>query len=192
MARTFMDRETNPTSRLEIAKRRRNALHVKKAERLLNLNEFEQASSLVCSVLSETPDNLGALEVQAKLQWKQQDFRALVRTTARLIVLNPFEPGYHGLRGMALRALGLYGEAAKSLERDPNAAKQLLDLECFQAALIKDTIKHDQVFAAKYAKDPVKALTEKGFYFKEREAALAWVSQQVNASQPDLFRKSRN
>lgn len=184
-----MHRDTNPTSQTEIAKRRRNALLIKKAERHLLLNECEQASSHVAAVLSETSDNLGALEVQAKIQWKLQDFRALVRTTARLITLNPFEPGYHGLRGMALRALGLYGEAAKELERDPNAAKQLLDLECFQAALIKDTIKHDQVFAAKYAKDPVQALTEKGFYFKEREAALAWVSQQVNASKLDVQRK---
>lgn len=187
-----MHRDTNPTSRTEILKRRRNALLIKKAERHLLRNELEQASSFVSAVLSETSDHLAALETQAKLQWKQQDFRALVRTTARLIILNPFEPGYHGLRGMALRALGLYGEAAKELERDPNAAQQLLDLECFQAALIKDTIKHDQVFATKYAKDPVRALTEKGFYFKEREAALAWVSQQVNASKLDVQREPRD
>ena len=182
---------TNPTSRIEISKRRRAALQIAKADRHLSRNEFEQASSLVDCVLSESSDHLAALEVQARLFWKQQDFRGLVRTTAKLITLNPFEPGYHGLRGMALRALGMYGEAAKALERDPNAAKQLLDLECFQAALIKDTIKHDTVFAAKYAKDPVKALTDKGFYFKEREAALAWVSQQTNPSKPITERKSR-
>lgn len=179
-----MHRGTNPTSRIEIAKRRRNALLVTKAERHLARNEFEQAGSLAQTVLSECSDHLGALELMARLLWKQQDFKTLVRTTDRLISLNPFEPGYHSLRGMSLRALGMYGEAAKALERDPSAAKQLVDLECFQAALIKDTIKHDQVFAAKYAKDPVKALTEKGFYFKEREAALAWVSQQVSAAKP--------
>lgn len=181
---------SNPTSRIEITKRRRNALLVTKAERHLGRNDFEQASSLVQNVLSECGDHLGALELLARLLWKQQDFKALVRTTDRLIVLNPFEPGYHSLRGMSLRALGMYGEAAKALERDPNAAKQLLDLECFQAALIKDTIKHDPAFAIKYAKNPVKALTEKGFYFKEREAALAWVSQQVYGSKPDVQQKS--
>jgi hypothetical protein len=181
-----MHRGTNPTSRIEIAKRRRNALLITKADRHLAKGEVEQASSLVQAVLCETCDHLGALELSARLLWKQQDFKALVRATKRLITLNPFEPGYHSLRGMSLRALGMYGEAAKALERDPNAAKQLLDLECFQALLIKDTIKHDQVFAAKYAKDPLKALTEKGFYFKEREAALAWVSQQVQAGKADV------
>ena len=164
---------------------------IAKAERCLTKNEFEHAGSFIQTALSESSDHLAALEVQARILWKQQDYRGLVRTTAKLITLNPFEPGYHGLRGMALRALGLYGEAAKSLERDPNATKQLQDLECFQAALIKDTIKHDAVFAAKYAKDPVKALTDKGFYFKEREAALAWVSQQTMAMKPTAVRKSR-
>lgn len=164
---------------------------VAKAERHLALNELDQTSLLIDAVLSESNDHLAALEVQARLFWKQENFRGLVRTTAKLITLNPFEPGYHGLRGMALRAIGLYGEAAKSLERDPNATKNLLDLECFQAALIKDTIKQDSVFAAQYAKDPVKALTAKGFYFKEREAALAWVSQQTNVAKPATERKSR-
>lgn len=185
-----MQREFNPTSRIEIAKRRRNALLITKAERHLSRNELEHADSLVQTVLSESCDHLAALELLARLLWKQQDFNALVRITNRLISLNPFEPGYHSLRGMSLRALGKYGEAAKALARDPNAAKQLLDLECFQAALIKDTIKHDQVFAAKYAKDPIRALTDMGFYFKEREAALAWVSQQVNASKSDHQRES--
>jgi len=84
----------------------------------------------------------------------------------------------------------LYGEAAKSLSRDPNAAKQLQDLEGFQASLIKETIKHDHVFAAQYAKDPIKAVTDKGFYFKEREAALAWVSQHTKTTgKPVLQRK---
>lgn len=174
-----MLRATNPNSRSEVSRRRRAALLVSRAERHLTLNEFEQAGSLVRSVLTETSDHLGALEVQARLQWKTEDFKGLVHTTAKLIALNPFEPGYHSLRGMALRAIGLYGEAAKSLARDPNAAQQLQDLEGLQASLIKETIKHDQVFAAQYAKDPVKALTEKGYYFKEREAALAWVSQQT-------------
>jgi tetratricopeptide (TPR) repeat protein len=184
-----MHQGINPTSRTETAKRRRNALLVSKAERNFSKNELEQAISQVQMVLSECSDHLGALELQARILWKQQDFKALVRTTNLLIFLNPFEPGYHSLRGMSLRALGMYGEAAKALERDPNAAKQLSDLECFQAALIKDTIKHDQIFAAKYAKNPVEALTEKGFYFKEREAALAWVSQQVNSAKAGIQRK---
>jgi len=89
-----------------------------------------------------------------------------------------------------LRALGLYGQAAKALERDPNASKQLMDLECFQASLVKDTLKHDKIFAAKYAKNPIEALTEKGFYFKEREAALAWVSQQTNSANSPIPPKS--
>jgi hypothetical protein len=177
-----MCRASNPTSRIEISKRRRSALLVSKAERHLANCEFDQAGSFIQSVLSESQDHLGALEVQARLLWKLQDFRGVVKTTSKLITLNPYEPGYHSLRGMALRGLGLYGEAAKSLARDPNAVQQLQDLEGLQASLVKDTLLHDPVFAAKYAKDPVKALTEKGFYFKEREAALAWVAQQTKPS----------
>jgi tetratricopeptide (TPR) repeat protein len=184
-----MHKGINPTSRTETAKRRRNALLVSKAERNFSKNDLEQAIAQVQLVLAECSDHLAALELHARILWKQQDFKSLVRATDRLISLNPFEPGYHSLRGMSLRALGMYGEAAKALERDPSAAKQLIDLECFQAALIKDTIKHDQVFASKYAKDPVQALTEKGFYFKEREAALAWVSQQVNSAKAGTQRK---
>ncbi|MBS1729092.1 MAG: hypothetical protein JST51_20420 [Armatimonadetes bacterium] len=161
-----------------------------KAERHLGKNEFNEAASVIQTVLAETHDHLGALELQARLLWKQEDFRALVQTTNKLIALNPFEPGYYGLRGMALRALGHYGDAAKSLARDPNAAQQLADLEGFQASLIKDAIKHDPVFAAQYAKDPVKALTEKGFYFKERDAAIAWVSQQTKPTKPSVHRKA--
>ena len=162
---------------------------VSNAERHLLKNEFEQASELILSVLAESPDHLGALEVQAKLLWKQQDFKALIHTTAKLIALNPFEPGYQSLRGMALRALGQYGEAAKSLARDPNAAQQLRDLEGLQASLIKETIKNDVVFAAQYAKDPIKAVTEKGFYFKERDAALAWVSQQTKTTEKSVVQR---
>ncbi len=190
VATGFMHRSTNPTSPNAIEKRRRIAIQIAKAERHLSKNEFEQSTSSINAVLAESSDHLGALEVQAKLLWKMQDFRALVRTTNRLMMLNPFEPGYHGLQGMALRALGLYGQAAKALERDPNASKQLLDLECFQASLVKDTLKFDKIFAAKYAKNPLEALTEKGFYFKEREAALAWVSQQVNPVNSALPPKS--
>lgn len=184
-----MQRAAHPTSRTEISRRRKTALLVSKAERHLSRHEFDEAATLVQTVLAETHDHLGALEVQARLLWKQEDFKALVQTTTKLIALNPFEPGYYGLRGMALRALGLYGEAAKSLSRDPNATQQLADLEAFQASLIKETIKEDPVFAAQYAKDPVKAVTDKGFYFKEREAALAWVSQQTQTKRKTVVQR---
>lgn len=98
----------------------------------------------------------------AKCLWAKQDFVALEQATRCLIALNPFEPGYFGLRGMALRALGRYGEATQALRRDPNSTSQLADLEAFQSTLVRDLIEHDAVFAAQYAKSPEVAAKDKG------------------------------
>jgi tetratricopeptide (TPR) repeat protein len=121
------------------------------------------AAMLTCSrLLDADPTHLGALELLAKCLWVKQDFVALEQATRRLIALNPYEPGYFGLRGMALRALGRYGEAAHALRRDPGSVNHLADLEAFQTSLVRDLIEQDAVFAAQYAKSPELATKAKG------------------------------
>jgi hypothetical protein len=122
-----------------------------------------EAAMLICSQLLEAdPTHLGALELMAKCLWAKQDFVSLEQVTRRLIALNPFEPGYFGLRGMALRALGRYGEAVHALRRDPGSVNHLADLEAFQASLVRDLIEQDAVFAAQYAKSAELATKGKG------------------------------
>ena len=166
----------HPSSPAKTAIRRRLALWVTKAERHRQKSEFSQAMKMIDAVLAEDADHIGAMEVAAKALWSLQNFEALEVLMTRMIHLNPFEPGYHSLRGMALRAMGQYGEAAKELSRDPNAQKALEDLEGFQANLIRDILAQDPAFSAAYAKDPAEALRERGFHFEARDAAFAWVA----------------
>jgi tetratricopeptide (TPR) repeat protein len=149
---------------------------IARAEQHLRKSEISLATAQLNLVLNQDPDHVGALEVLSRCLWKTEQFEELERVTTRLTHLNPFEPGYHGLRGMALRALGRYGEAAQALARDPGAAAHLNDLEAFQATLVKDLIATDPTFAAAYSLDPECALRQRGFHFVQQESALAWVA----------------
>jgi tetratricopeptide (TPR) repeat protein len=139
-----------------------NARLLRVAGQQFQKGNHEAASAACRSLLEADPTHLGALELMAKCLWAKQDFVALEQATRCLIALNPYEPGYFGLRGMALRALGRYGEATQALRRDPNSTSQLADLEAFQSTLIRDLIEHDAVFAAQYAKSPETATRVKG------------------------------
>lgn len=122
-----------------------------------------ESAILSCrQVLELDPTHLGALELIAKCLWVKQDFVALEQTTRCLIALNPYEPGYFGLRGMALRALGRYSEAAQSLRRDPESVSQLADLEALQTSLVRDLEVLNPKFAARLAKDPAQTLEHFG------------------------------
>lgn len=62
-------------------------------------------------VLQSDPDHLGALEVLAQAQWFGGQFEDVIRTTSRLLRLNPLEPGYRYTRGMALMSRGDLAQA---------------------------------------------------------------------------------
>ena len=162
--------------------RRRHAALVKKAEVALVRGDLAAARNSLHEVLNDDAEHIGALEISAKLYWKLEDFEEVRRITDRLITLNPFEPGYHGLRGMALRGLNRYGEAAQALARDPQATEALLELEGYQASLVKNLLEEDPVFAAQYAKNPQGALSDRGFYFARNDAASAWLADNVENS----------
>lgn len=63
------------------------------------------------------PDHLGALEVLAQAQWFGGEYEAVIRTTSRLLRLNPHEPGYRYTRGMALISKGDLLRAAEDFRR---------------------------------------------------------------------------
>lgn len=58
------------------------------------------------AVLRHDPDHLGALELLAQAQWFGGQYGDVVRTTSRMLRLNPLEPGYRYTRGMAHLSLG--------------------------------------------------------------------------------------
>ena len=151
-----------PSSCPPASTRRANARLLKGASREFLKGNHESAILSCRQLLEADPTHLGALELIAKCLWAKQDFIALEQATRCLITLNPFEPGYFGLRGMALRALGRFGEAAQALRRDPDSANQLADLEAFQASLVRTLLEQDAVFAAQYAKSPELATKAKG------------------------------
>lgn len=136
---------------------------MKSATRELRLNNHLLAISHCQQILEVDSNHLGALELMSRSLWASQNFAELELTTRKLIALNPYEPGYFGLRGMALRALGRYGEATQALSRDPGSASQLADLEAFQASLVRDLLEQDAGFAAEYAKNPTQATLKRGF-----------------------------
>lgn len=177
-----MLRGFNPASRREDARRRKVLRLLKQAEELFAGAQTASSLKLILRAKALSPGHLGILELESKIRWKRQEFREVLACTNELLSTNPYEPGYHSLRGMALRALGYYGEAAKALARDPRATAQLEDLEAFQAKLVRDLIRDDKIFCAHYDKDAAKALELKGFFFREPEVAVAWVNQQVRPS----------
>jgi tetratricopeptide (TPR) repeat protein len=147
------------------------------AERLISKGQSGDAETILQSILVADSKHLGAMEMLSKLFWKSERYSELEQISQNMIALNPFEPGYFSLRGMALRALGRYGEAAKCLARDPAAEDLLRDLEAFQVNLVRDLISTDPVFATSYSQDPERAMTTRGFHFESREEALQWVSE---------------
>jgi len=76
------------------------------ARTMLQTYDWKGALESCREVLKQDPDHLGALEVSAQAQWYEGQFEEVVRTTNRLLKLNPLEPGYRYTRGMALMSMG--------------------------------------------------------------------------------------
>ena len=156
----------------------------------LERGQYADAAKAAQKVLRNDPAHLGGLELLAKAQWRSGDYEGGLDTLRHLIRLNPYEPGYHYLRGMALQSLGLYGEAIRSLSRcvgsEPaslaaSAAASIRDLEAWQEGLIAELIKSDLRFRAEYALDPLRACHDRGFAFAAEDIA---VPSHIAASNP--------
>jgi tetratricopeptide (TPR) repeat protein len=113
------------------------------------------------------------MEILARCLWRCGDFAQALAQTRSLIRLNPYEPGYHCLRGACLQALGMYGEAVEAFERslqgDENtrrlATQALVELEDLQHTLVGEMLAEDAVFRVRYTADPRSACESKGYRF---------------------------
>lgn len=138
------------------------------AESALMEKRWERAASLTSRILKRDPKHVGALEVAAKAHWGKGDHAEVLRATERLIGLNPFEPGYHSLRGAALQALGRLREAMHCYRRsldmggEANAEASAVFLEECQRSLLEELLQSDETFRDAYRRDPVGACLSKG------------------------------
>lgn len=145
-------------------------------EQLRLIGRHRDAERRARVILERDPNHIGALETLAKVQWHFSDLVGLQPTLDRLIALNPYEPGYHALRGAVLQALGRCGEAVVSYSRcidgdsdeAANARVQISELQDWERFLVADLLERDQVFRAEYAHDPREACRKRGFEFVDQ------------------------
>src|SRR5205085_11272165 len=84
-----------------------NASLLARAEALLQNRKGLEAADLATQVLANDADHVAALEILARALWQQNRFGELIATTKRLIILDPYEPGYRLLQGAAYQCLGI-------------------------------------------------------------------------------------
>lgn len=87
------------------------------ARTMLQAYDWQGALESCREVLEKDPDHLGALEVTAQALWYAGRFEDVVRTTNRLLKLNPLEPGYRYTRGMAQMSVGRLNYAASDFQQ---------------------------------------------------------------------------
>ncbi len=154
-----------------------NRVRLRQADAALRAGHSEHAASLASEILTKDAKHLGAIETYAKSLWRSSRFAEVVAATDRLLALNPYEPGYHALRGAALQALGRYGEAVECFNRSrdlPGSVDALRELQIWQAGLLAELLNSDPVFKASYAQDAQKACEARGFRFIEDKPQDQW------------------
>lgn len=151
-------------------------------ETKLESGQYGRAIEVAQQILSRDSNHLGGLELLARAWWRQGEFEKGLDALRHLIRLNPYEPGYHYLRGSSLQALGHYGEAirayARCLESDSeslrtSAAVSIRELEGWQENVIAEMLQSDATFRAEYAQDPMGACHRRGFAFCAEDTAAA-------------------
>lgn len=158
----------------------RTAARVEWARQALSEGDVLEAERLCRRIAAREPDHLCALEMLAHALWRLGKFEAVVRLAGRLLGLNPHEPGYLLIRGMAQMALGRYVQARESLEsalsasRDPDfvarVLEQLSDLDRLQVRQVEQLRDLDDEFARKYDADAEGACADLGFAFSDPNA----------------------
>jgi tetratricopeptide (TPR) repeat protein len=102
---------------------------------MLHSYDWKGALESCREVLKHDPDHLGALEVTAQALWFAGDYEEVVRTTNRLLQLNPLEPGYRYTRGMALMSMGQLVRAADDFRQAINQSNNPRFIVQVQASL---------------------------------------------------------
>lgn len=139
---------------------------IARGERRLREGDAPRARALARRVLARDAESLGALELLGKAALKLGEPQEAAWAAARLLSINPYEPGYHSLRGLALQAQGLFAPGGRALDRDPKARLALGALEADQETLVADLARTDPRFARRLAAAPARTLREEGFYVR--------------------------
>lgn len=105
------------------------------ARTMLQSYDWKGALESCREVLKHDPDHLGALEVTAQALWFAGNYEEVVRTTNRLLQLNPLEPGYRYTRGMALMSMGQLVRAADDFRQAINQSNNPRFIVQVQASL---------------------------------------------------------
>ena len=153
-----------------------------RAEFLLASGKPKAALSAARLILRGDASQVGALEVSAKALWQLARYDDLLATLRTLVRLNPYEPGYHALRGAVFQALGRTGEAIKSFaraaEHSETASASVEELRDWQGTIIADLLRDDEVFRTHYAQDPDAACRARGFEFlPDYKAKESWLAK---------------
>lgn len=153
---------------------------ITRADLALKTGQYEEAVRISRAVLDNHADHIAALEILAKALWQAGHYDEVLLAVRRLQTLNPYEPGYHALKGAALQCLGRYGESVRAFARAGNAPgseEAMHELESWQGGLIADMLREDPVFRAHYAQNPADACACRGFDFVSgRESQDRWLS----------------
>jgi tetratricopeptide (TPR) repeat protein len=152
------------------------------AEQLVRDGRYAEAITLSERLIAQDATHLGALETLARAQWKAGQLDPLLRTLRTLTALNPYESGYHALRGAALQCLGRYGEAAAAFARgaQPKAIDaSARELHSWQAELLNEMSRTDPVLRAHLRQNAPAACAARGFRVPEG-STRRWLSQRAN------------
>lgn len=139
---------------------------ITRGERKLREGDAPRARELARRVLARDADSLGALELLGRAALRLSEPREAAWAAARLLAINPYDPGYHSLRGLALQAQGLFAPGGRALGRDPRAGLALGALEADQEDLVADLVRTDPRFARRLAAAPARTLREEGFFVR--------------------------
>ena len=83
----------------------------------MHTNDWKGTLESCKKVLEHDPEHIGALEVAAQALWFEGKYSDVVKTTSRLLMLNPDEPGYRYTRGMALMSMGKLSQASEDFRQ---------------------------------------------------------------------------
>lgn len=154
----------------------RNARLLDRAQAQLTSGKLKYCLRLTEKILASDADHVGALEVRAHALWAVRDYLQTVVVTDRLILLNPFEPGYYSLKGAALQGLSRYGEAIRAYRRgielggESHAETSALFLQQCEESVLSDLLERDTAFREAYQIDPAAACHSRGLTLVARSA----------------------
>ncbi len=102
----------------------------------MHLNDWKGTLESCKKVLEHDPEHIGALEISAQALWFEGRYDEVVKTTTRLLMLNPDEPGYRYTRGMALMSMGRLTQATNDFRQALAQSKDQRFLAQVRNALI--------------------------------------------------------